>query len=76
VRNLSSLKLFSSIGVTPRPDEKKEGGIIVEINLIESDSKSVAVSSEWDVPGHHGCPKLVMSSCLLFFLPTYLMDML
>ncbi|KAJ8439857.1 hypothetical protein Cgig2_003923 [Carnegiea gigantea] len=65
VRNLSCLKLFSSIGVTPRPDEKKEGVVIVEINLKESDSKSVEVSSKWDVVlGHHGCPKLVELSAL------------
>ena len=64
MRNLNSLGLFSNIEVNPRPDEKLEGGIIVEIRLKEVDHKSAEVSTEWSiVPGRQGRPTLVMSDC-------------
>ena len=63
LRNINSLSLFSNIEVNPRPDEKKEGGIIVEIKLREMDQKSAEVSIEWSlVPGRHGQPTLVILS--------------
>ncbi|GAB2234034.1 hypothetical protein Droror1_Dr00003270 [Drosera rotundifolia] len=59
LRNLNSLGLFSNIEVNPRPDEKKEGGIVVEIKLKELDQKSAEVSTEWSiVQGRHGIPTL------------------
>ncbi|TYH93676.1 hypothetical protein ES332_A13G270100v1 [Gossypium tomentosum] len=59
LRNINSLALFSNIEVNPQPDEKNEGGIIVEIKLKELDQKSAEVSSEWSiVPGHGGRPTL------------------
>ena len=60
LRNINSLALFSNIEVNPRPDEKNEGGIIVEIKLKELDQKTAEVSSEWSiVPGRGGRPTLV-----------------
>lgn len=60
LRNLNSLALFSNIEVNPRPDEKNEGGIIVEIKLKELEQKSAEVSTEWSiVPGRGGRPTLV-----------------
>lgn len=60
LRNINSLSLFSNIEVNPRPDEKNEGGIIVEIKLKELEQKSAEVSSEWSiVPGRGGRPTLV-----------------
>ncbi|KAL5747893.1 hypothetical protein ACOSQ2_025190 [Xanthoceras sorbifolium] len=57
LRNINSLALFSNIEVNPRPDEKNEGGIIVEIKLKELDQKSAEVSTEWSlVPGRGGRP--------------------
>lgn len=57
LRNINSLSLFSNIEVNPRPDEKNEGGIIVEIKLKELDQKSAEVSAEWSlVPGRGGRP--------------------
>ncbi|XP_057751404.1 protein TOC75, chloroplastic-like [Arachis stenosperma] len=48
LRNInSSLALFSKIEVNPKPDEKSEGGIIVEIKLKELDQKTAEVSTEW-----------------------------
>lgn len=59
LRNINSLSLFSNIEVNPRPDEKNEGGIIVEIKLKELEQKSAEVSSEWSiVPGRGGRPTL------------------
>ncbi|KAF5744581.1 Translocon at the outer envelope membrane of chloroplasts 75-III [Tripterygium wilfordii] len=59
LRNINSLALFSNIEVNPRPDEKNEGGIIVEIKLRELDQKSAEVSAEWSiVPGRGGRPTL------------------
>ncbi|WOL01990.1 hypothetical protein Cni_G10709 [Canna indica] len=59
LRNINSLALFSNIEVNPRPDEKKEGGIIVEVKLREMDQKSAEVSTEWSiVPGRQGRPTL------------------
>ncbi|VFQ98221.1 unnamed protein product [Cuscuta campestris] len=59
LRNINSLSLFSNIEVNPRPDEKNEGGIIVEIKLKELDHKSAEVSTEWSiVPGRGGRPTL------------------
>lgn len=60
LRNINSLGLFSNIEVNPRPDEKSEGGIIVEIKLKELEQKSAEVSTEWSiVPGRQGRPTLV-----------------
>ena len=60
LRNLNSLTLFSNIEVNPKPDEKREGGIIVEIKLKELEQKSAEVSTEWSiVPGRGGRPTLV-----------------
>lgn len=62
LRNMNSLGLFSNIELNPRPDEKNDGGIIVEIKLREMDQKSAEVSTEWSfVPGHNGWPTLVIS---------------
>ncbi|MBA0669151.1 hypothetical protein Goklo_001998, partial [Gossypium klotzschianum] len=59
LRNINSLALFSNIEVNPQPDEKNEGGIIVEIKLKELDQKSAEVSTEWSiVPGRGGHPTL------------------
>ncbi|KAK6935809.1 Bacterial surface antigen (D15) [Dillenia turbinata] len=59
LRNINSLALFSNIEVNPRPDEKNEGGIIVEIKLKELEQKSAEVSTEWSiVPGRNGRPTL------------------
>nr|KYP58515.1 hypothetical protein KK1_013926 [Cajanus cajan] len=59
LRNVNSLALFSNIEVNPRPDEKQEGGIIVEIKLKELEQKSAEVSTEWSlVPGRGGYPTL------------------
>ncbi|KAK8948681.1 hypothetical protein KSP39_PZI006302 [Platanthera zijinensis] len=59
LRNINSLALFSNIEVNPRPDEKNEGGIIVEIKLKELEQKSAEVSTEWSiVPGRQGRPTL------------------
>lgn len=60
LRNINSLGLFSNIEVNPRPDEKNEGGIIVEIKLKELEQKTAEVSTEWSiVPGRGGYPTLV-----------------
>lgn len=70
LRNINSLGLFSNIEVNPKPDEKSEGGIIVEIKLKELDQKSAEVSTEWSiVPGRQGRPTLVRS--LTLFLASY-----
>ncbi|KDP42219.1 hypothetical protein JCGZ_02949 [Jatropha curcas] len=59
LRNINSLALFSNIEVNPRPDEKNDGGIIVEIKLKELEPKSAEVSTEWSiVPGRGGRPTL------------------
>ncbi|CAA7406347.1 unnamed protein product [Spirodela intermedia] len=59
LRNINSLGLFSNIEVNPRPDEKSEGGIVVEIKLKELEQKSAEVSTEWSiVPGRQGRPTL------------------
>lgn len=49
LRSINSLALFSNIEVNPRPDEKKEGGIVVEIKLKEVEQKSAEVSTEWSI---------------------------
>lgn len=71
VRNIHSLGLFSNIEIIPVPDEKNEGGLVVEIKLKEADQKSVEVSKEWSiVPGPGGYPSLVCAvyvHCLLNF---------
>ena len=55
--------MFSNIEVNPRPDEKNEGGIIVEIKLKELEQKTAEVSTEWGiVPGRGGRPTLVFLS--------------
>ncbi len=49
--------------MNPRPDEKNEGGIIVEIKLKELEQKSAEVATEWSiVPGRGGRPTLVYLS--------------
>ncbi|CAI0393348.1 unnamed protein product [Linum tenue] len=59
LKNINALGLFSNIEVNPRPDEKNEGGIIVEIKLKELEPKSAEVSTEWSiVPGRGGRPTL------------------
>ncbi|XP_004507162.1 protein TOC75, chloroplastic [Cicer arietinum] len=59
LRNINSLALFSNIEVNPRPDEKNEGSIIVEIKVKELEQKSAEVSTEWSiVPGRGGRPTL------------------
>ncbi|CAL0332496.1 unnamed protein product [Lupinus luteus] len=59
LRNINSLALFSNIEVNPQPDDKNEGGIIVEIKLKELDQKTAEVSTEWSiVPGRGGRPTL------------------
>jgi outer membrane protein assembly factor BamA len=63
LRNINSLALFSNIEVNPRPDEKNEGSIIVEIKLKELEQKSAEVSTEWSiVPGRGGRPTLVFAA--------------
>lgn len=60
VRNIHSLGLFSKTEIVPVPDEKNEGGWIVEVKLTEADEKSAEVSTEWSiVPGPGGSPSLV-----------------
>ncbi|KAL1208477.1 Protein TOC75-3 [Cardamine amara subsp. amara] len=59
VRNIHSLGLFSNIEIVPVPDEKNEGGWIVEVKLTEKDQKYAEVSTEWSiVPGPGGTPSL------------------
>jgi IAP75 family protein translocase len=59
LRDINSLGLFSNIEVNPRPDEKSEGGIVVEIKLKELEQKTAEVSTEWSiVPGRGGRPTL------------------
>lgn len=53
--------------MNPRPDEKNEGGIIVEIKLKELEQKSAEVATEWSiVPGRGGRPTLVYLSVCLY----------
>ncbi|VVB04637.1 unnamed protein product [Arabis nemorensis] len=48
-----------SLTSNPRPDEKHEGGLIVEINLTEADQKSAEFDTNWKiVPGSGLWPKL------------------
>ncbi|MCO5614313.1 hypothetical protein L7F22_068591 [Adiantum nelumboides] len=59
LRCVNSLGLFSNIEVNPRPDEEKDGGIVVEIKLKELDQKTAEVSTEWSIaPGGSGWPTL------------------
>lgn len=52
---MNALALFSNIEVNPKPDEKSEGGIIVEVKLKELEQKTAEVSTEWSiVPGSGG----------------------
>ena len=75
LKNINSLALFSNIEVNPRPDETKEGGIVVEIKLKELEPKSAEVSTEWSiVPGREGRPTLVMY--ILIFKHLFLLDSL
>ena len=61
--------------MNPRPDETKEGGIVVEIKLKELEPKSAEVSTEWSiVPGREGRPTLVMY--ILIFKHLFLLDSL
>ena len=69
LRNINSLGLFPNIEVNPRPDEKSEGGIVVEIKLKELEQKSAEVSTEWSiVPGRNGRPTLVWLLVVFFHL--------
>nr|CAD1819367.1 unnamed protein product [Ananas comosus var. bracteatus] len=65
LRNINSLALFSNIEVNPRPDEKSEGGIIVEIKLKELEQKSAEVSTEWSIGSWTSILVSVTSSNLL-----------
>ncbi|KAH7306402.1 hypothetical protein KP509_22G009500 [Ceratopteris richardii] len=59
LRTINGLGLFSNIEVNPRPDEKDESGIVVEIKLKELDQKTAEVSTEWSItPGSSGWPSL------------------
>ncbi|KAL1827532.1 hypothetical protein ACET3Z_005944 [Daucus carota] len=58
LRNINSLALFSNIEVNPRPDEKTEGGIVVEIKLKELEQQSAEVSTEWSIVPGRGGPTL------------------
>ncbi|KAI3989876.1 hypothetical protein MKX01_040846 [Papaver californicum] len=59
LRNINSLALFSNIEVNPHPDEKNDGGIIVEIKLKELEQKTAEVTTEWSIaPGPQGRPTL------------------
>lgn len=72
VRNLNSLSLFSNIEVFPRPDEKREGGIILEIKLKESKQKSTEVEANWSiVPGGGFLPTLVI---YIFFVIVFYIE--
>uniref|UniRef100_K3ZR18 Uncharacterized protein n=1 Tax=Setaria italica TaxID=4555 RepID=K3ZR18_SETIT len=44
LKHINSLALFSNIEVNPRPDETKEGGVVVEIKLKEHEPKSAEAS--------------------------------
>ena len=60
VRNIHSLGLFSNIEIMPIPNEKREGGVIVEVKLQETDQKSVEGSADRSiVPDPGGYPSLV-----------------
>ncbi|KAL4326924.1 protein TOC75-3, chloroplastic isoform X2 [Arachis ipaensis] len=62
LRNInSSLALFSNIVVNPKPDEKSEGGIIVEIKLKELDQKTAEVSTVWRIAPGRGRPPTLAS---------------
>lgn len=55
--------------MNPRPDEKNEGGIIVEIKLKELEQKTAEVATEWSiVPGRGGRPTLVYFICFFICL--------
>ncbi|CAL5085968.1 unnamed protein product [Urochloa decumbens] len=59
LKRINSLSLFSNIEVNPRPDETKEGGVVVEVKLKEHEHKLAEVTTEWSiVPGHQGRPTL------------------
>lgn len=60
---INSLSLFSNIELTPRPDENKRGGIVIDIKLKEHEPKSAEVATEWSlVPGHQRLPTLVCNT--------------
>ena len=71
VKHIKSLGLFSSADLIPRPDETKDGGVVVEFQLRELEPRSAGVNTDWSiVPGDQGRPTLVMyhrftSSCSL-----------
>ncbi|XP_010443680.1 PREDICTED: protein TOC75-3, chloroplastic-like [Camelina sativa] len=59
VQNIHSLGLFSNTEIIPIPDEKNEGGLILDFKLKEKDQRSVDVTTDWDiVPGPQGYPSL------------------
>ncbi|KAF8669354.1 hypothetical protein HU200_051695 [Digitaria exilis] len=59
LKHINALGLFSNIEVSHRPDEAKEGGLVVEIKLKEQKPKSAEVTTEWSiVPAHQGRPTL------------------
>ncbi|KAL6660581.1 hypothetical protein ACP70R_001616 [Stipagrostis hirtigluma subsp. patula] len=55
LKGINSLGLFSDVEVNPRPDESKEGGVVVEIKLKELEPMSGGVAAECSiVPGRQG----------------------
>jgi len=59
VKHIKSLGLFSSADLIPRPDETKDGGVVVEFQLRELEPRSAGVNTDWSiVPGDQGRPTL------------------
>ncbi|CAN6362725.1 unnamed protein product [Urochloa humidicola] len=55
MKHINSLGLFSDAKVNHRPDETKEGGVVVEIKLKEVEPRLAEVNTSWDiVPGDQG----------------------
>nr|CAB3489618.1 unnamed protein product [Digitaria exilis] len=53
--DLDSLRLFTNVELNPRPDETKQGGVVVEIKLWEDEPMSAGVNPDWTiVPGDQG----------------------
>ncbi|GJN06836.1 hypothetical protein PR202_ga24605 [Eleusine coracana subsp. coracana] len=59
IKYIDSLGLFSNVELSPRPDETKEGGVVVEVKLSEPEPKSVELNTDWSiVPWRKGLPSL------------------
>ncbi|CAO2148412.1 unnamed protein product [Urochloa humidicola] len=59
LKHINSLGLFSDAKVNPRPDETKDGGVVVEIKLREAEPRSAGLDTSWSiVPGDEGQPTL------------------